>query len=107
MRFVVLGFAVSTMTILWFQRCNEKDNEKQIEVYKEYPKTGEYYTISFTNNKNPFEIMDIDTVLITGVKQGYIEWEYFTGRRQSTRLDVFNDCIIKKFELKQNLTPNK
>lgn len=57
-------------------------------------KVGEKYLLSFDwEEENPFENIRVDTVKVTGVKKGYIQWEYKNGFRQSSEEKIFSRLV--------------
>lgn len=55
---------------------------------------GKYYLFFFYwENENPFELKRIDTVKVIGIKNGYVQWQYKNGVKQSCSVSIFKDLI--------------
>lgn len=68
------------LVVVLFSSC---EKETELILGKKYATSSDW------ESKNPFEEIEIDTVKITGLKDGYIEWEYKDGYRQSSKIETF------------------
>lgn len=74
-----------------FVGCSKKSTEENIK-----PKIGKEYVISFDwEEENPFEVKDIDTVKVLGVKGDYVQWQYNNGFKQSSSIRLFSKLVKK------------
>jgi len=84
------------LLVVLFSAC-EKTNEikKAIEKQETEIILGKKYRTSFDwQTKDPFKKIDIDTVKITGLKNGYVEWEYSDGIKQSSEIRIFRLLLV-------------
>lgn len=92
------------MTLVLLMACNQKVNQKEDEVIKQTEvkqpniNIGDTFLISFNwDEKNPFEIIEIDTILILDIKSGYVKYIYIGGRNNkfssSMEIEYFYEDI--------------
>lgn len=87
------NFIKLLLVAVLFVGCQNGCKEKTLINTQNY-KVGEKYLLSFDwEEKNPFENIRIDTVKVTGVKDGYVEWEYKNGFRQSSEEKIFERIV--------------
>ena len=80
------------LVVVLFSSCEKVT--KKLELEKQQPEIelvlGKKYITSFDwEEKDPFKVTEIDTVTITGLKNGYVEWEYKNGMKQSCKARIF------------------
>lgn len=87
------NFLKLLLVAVLFVGCQNDRNEKKLISSKNF-KVGEKYLLSFDwEEENPFENIRIDTVKVTGVKNGYVQWEYKNGFRQSSDEKIFERLV--------------
>lgn len=64
-----------------------KNQEVEIKVGDSYLHSLDY------DNEDPFEEVNIDTVKVVSIKQGYVQWEYKDGFRLSGKLKYFKHRV--------------
>lgn len=79
------------LVAVFFIGCSKKQNDENIKL-----KIGKEYTISFDwEEENPFEVKDIDTVKVVGLKGNYVQWQYRNGFKQSSSIRLFSKLVKK------------
>ena len=89
-------FLYTLLLVVLFSAC-EKTNEIKKETEKQETEIilGKKYRTSFDwQTKDPFQKIDIDTVKIIGLKNGYVQWEYSNGLKQSCEIIVFRHLLV-------------
>lgn len=76
------------LLVVLFTSC-----EKKIEKISEPEQkliVGKKYIISFDwGEKDPFKKIEIDTITIVGLRNGYVQWEYKNGIKRSCKVYIF------------------
>ena len=75
------------LIFILFSGCSKITEQKDIKI-------GKKYLFSFDwESEDPFEIKDIDTVKVVGLKEGYVQWQYKDSIKQSCGIRLFKKLI--------------
>lgn len=82
------------LLVVLFWSCKKPTEVIEKKVIEPKLIVGKKYATSFDwKQENPFEPLKIDTVTITGLKNGYVEWQYKAGFKQSCKVNIFRGLL--------------